>query len=87
MKTSEETGTGDHRGKVIGLSRRQAANAAALEVLRQVTAWVEAHPEAASLVVLVGSPGRCQPFSTPIDRPLEFIGMLELMKHDLFREK
>jgi len=24
---------------------------------------------------------------TPVDNPLDFIGMLELMKHDLFREK
>jgi len=24
---------------------------------------------------------------TPVDNPLDFIGMLELIKHDLFREK
>jgi hypothetical protein len=30
---------------------------------------------------------QCRPFMTPVDNPLDFIGMLELMKHDLFREK
>ncbi|HMM73380.1 MAG TPA: hypothetical protein PKC22_14365 [Rhodocyclaceae bacterium] len=74
-------------GKLVSIDQRSPANAAALQVLKEATAWVEAHPEASSLIVMVGSPGQCRPFSTPIDRPLDFIGMLELMKHDLFREK
>lgn len=73
-------------GKLVHLGRRSPTNAAALQVLKEATAWVEAHPEASSLIVMVASPGECRPFSTPIDRPLDFIGMLELMKHDLFRE-
>lgn len=86
MKTPIESKAGNP-GKLVSLGRRPPANAAALQVLKEAAAWVEAHPEVDSLIVMVGSPGLCRPFSTPIDRPLDFIGMLELMKHDLFREK
>ncbi len=86
MKTPIESKAGNP-GKLVSLGRHSPANAAALQVLKEAAAWVEANPEANSLIVMVGSPGLCRPFSTPIDRPLDFIGMLELMKHDLFREK
>ncbi|HNQ58398.1 MAG: hypothetical protein LC123_02535 [Burkholderiales bacterium] len=86
MKTPTGPGAANP-GKLVHLGRRSPANAVALQVLKEATAWVEAHPEASSLIVMVGSPGQCRPFSTPIDRPLDFIGILELMKHDLFREK
>lgn len=73
--------------KVLRIGRRPPANAEALKVLEEAAAWVRAHPEADSLVVLAGSPGQCRPFTTSIDRPLDFIGMLEVMKHELFKEK
>ncbi len=73
--------------KVLRIGRRPPANAEALKVLEEAAAWVRAHPEVGNLVVLAGSPGQCRPFTTSIDRPLDFIGMLEVMKHELFREK
>lgn len=74
-------------GKLLRINCKEPVNHSALAVLQEATAYVRAHPEAESVVVMVGSPGQCIPFTTPIDRPLDFIGMLELMKHDLFREK
>lgn len=65
----------------------KARNGPALEVLQQAIDYVRQHPDVDSLVVMASRPGHCIPFATPIDRPLDFIGMLELMKHDLFREK
>ncbi|MBM3273181.1 hypothetical protein FJY94_08085 [Candidatus Kaiserbacteria bacterium] len=79
-----------HAGGQVGdlprIGRRPPANAEALKVLEEVAAWVRAHPEADRLVVLAGSPGQCRPFTTSIDNPLDFIGLLEVMKHELFRE-
>lgn len=62
-------------------------NGAALKVLEQATEYVRQHPDVGSLVVMASRPGLCVPFSTQVSNPLDFIGMLELMKHDLFREK
>lgn len=62
-------------------------NGPALEALQQAIDYVRQHPDVDSLVVMASRPGHCIPFTTPIDRPLDFIGMLELMKHDIFREK
>ena len=56
-------------------------------MLEEAAAYVRAHPEVESLILMDGSPGQCRPFMTPFDNPLGFIGMLELMKHDLYREK
>ena len=78
---------GGQAGEIPRIGRRSPANAEALKVLEDAAAWVRTHPETDQLVVLAGSPGRCQPFATPIKRPLDFIGMLELMKYDLFRKK
>ncbi|MBZ0145517.1 MAG: hypothetical protein K8F56_18250 [Rhodocyclaceae bacterium] len=73
--------------KLIRIGRGRASNKAALEVIEEAREYVLSRPDVESVVILVGSPGQCRPFATPIDRPLDFIGMLELMKHDLFREK
>ncbi|GIK54213.1 MAG: hypothetical protein BroJett014_31860 [Planctomycetota bacterium] len=78
---------GDCTGKLLRIGRKAPANRAALQVLEEAAAYVRDHPELESLILMVGSPGQCRPFMTPIDNPLDFIGMLELMKHDLFREK
>jgi len=78
---------GDGTGKLLRVGRKEPANRAALQVLEEAAAYVRAHPEVESLMLMAGSPGRCQPFATPIERPLDFIGMLEVMKHELFREK
>lgn len=78
------TGNAD---RLVRIGHRPPANAQALKVLEEAAAWVRAHPEADRIVVLAGSPGQCRPFTTPIDNPLDFIGMLEVMKHELFREK
>ena len=78
---------GEASGKLLHMGSKRPGNRQALAVLREAIDHVRAHPEAESVIVMVGSPGQCRPFSTPIDRPLDFIGMLELMKHDLFREK
>ena len=75
------------RSKIVRIGKKPESSMAVLKLLGEVRAYVAAHPEAESMVVMVGSPGHCKPFTTPIDRPLDFIGMLELMKHDLFREK
>lgn len=71
----------------LDLVAPKSRNGPALEVLEQAADYVRKHPDVDALVVMACSPGQCRPFSTPIDRPLDFIGMLELMKHDLFREK
>ena len=73
--------------KLIRIGRGRASNKAALEVIEEAREYVLSRPDVESVVILVGSPGQCRPFAAPIDRPLDFIGMLELMKHDLFREK
>jgi hypothetical protein len=73
--------------RLVRIGRRPPANTEALKVLEEAAAWVRAHPEADRLVVLAGSPGQCRPFTTSIDNPLDFIGLLEVMKHELFREK
>jgi hypothetical protein len=86
MKTPSPSDAGDSPG-CSASAARTPANRAALQVLEEAAAWVRAHPEVESLILMVGSPGQCRPFMTPIDNPLDFIGMLELMKHDLFREK
>lgn len=86
MKTPSPSDTG-HSARLLALGRKAPANRAALQVLEEAAAYVRAHPEVESLILMVGSPGQCRPFMTPIDNPLGFIGMLELMKHDLFREK
>lgn len=78
---------GGQAGEIPRIGRRSPANAEALKVLEDAAAWVRTHPETDRLVVLAGSPGQCRPFTTPIDSPLDFIGMLEVMKHELFREK
>ncbi len=78
---------GGSTGKLLRIGRKASAHDAALQVLQEATDYVRSHPEVESVVLMLGSPGRCRPFATPIDRPLDFIGMLELMKHDLFREK
>ena len=66
-------------------SRNQ--NGPALGVLEQAADYVRKHPDVDALIVMVCSPGYCKPFATPVTDPLGFIGLLELMKHDLFREK
>ena len=73
--------------KQLRICRKVPANRAALQVLEEAGAYVRAHPEVECLILMVGSPGQCKPFITPIDNPLGFLGMLELMKRDLFREK
>lgn len=78
---------GGQAGEIPRIGRRSPANAEALKVLEEAAAWVRTHPEADRLVVLAGSPGQCRPFTTTIDNPLDFIGLLEVMKHELFREK
>lgn len=78
---------GDGSGKLLRIGRKEPANRAALRVLQEVTEFVRANPDVETVVVMVGRAGFCRPFATPIDNPLDFIGMLELMKHDLFREK
>ena len=76
-----------HSARLLRIDRKTPANRAALQVLEEAAAYVRDHPEVESLILMVGSPGQCRPFMTPVDNPLGFIGMLELMKHDLFREK
>lgn len=73
--------------ELIRVGPGRASNKAALEVVEEAREYVLSRPEVDAVVILVGSPGLCRPFMTPIDDPLGFIGMLELMKHDLFREK
>lgn len=73
--------------KLIRVGLTKPRNQAALKVLAEVTEYVTTHADVESVVVMVGRPGQCRPFVTPIDNPLDFVGMLELMKHDLFREK
>ena len=73
--------------RLLRIDPREPANRQALSVLEEALAYVRAHPDVESLILMVGSPGQCRPFMTPIDNPLGFLGMLELMKHDLFREK
>lgn len=86
MKTPSPSDAGDST-RLLRIGRKTPANRAALQVLEEAAAYVRAHPEVESLILMVGSPGQCRPFMTPIDNPLGFIGMLELMKHDLFGEK
>ena len=73
--------------RLLRIDPKEPANRAALQVLEEAAAYVRAHPEVESLILMDGSPGQCRPFMTPFDNPLGFIGMLELMKHDLYREK
>ena len=73
--------------RLLRIDPKVPANRVALQVLEEAAAYVCAHPEVESLILMVGSPGQCRPFMTPIDNPLGFLGMLERMKHDLFREK
>ena len=86
MKTPSPSDTGDSP-RLLHIGRKAPANRAALQVLEEAAAYVRVHPEVESLILMVGSPGQCRPFMTPIDNPLGFIGMLELMKHNLIREK
>jgi hypothetical protein len=86
MKTPSPSDAGDSP-RLLHIGRKAPANRAALQVLEEAAAYVRDHPEVESLILMVGSPGQCRPFMTPIDNPLGFIGMLELMKHDLIREK
>ena len=86
MKTPSPSDAGDSP-RLLRIGRKTPANRAALQVLEEAAAYVRAHPEVESLILMVGSPGQCRPFMTPIDNPLGFIGMLELMKHNLIREK
>ena len=71
----------------LDLVAPQIRNGLALEVLEQATEYVRLNPDVDALVVMACCPRHCMPFSTPIGDPLSFIGLLELMKHDLFREK
>jgi len=71
--------------RVIRIGRKAQANQPVLKLLEEVREYVLANPDAESLVVMVGSPGSCRPFMTPVSNPLDFIGMLELMKHNLIR--
>ena len=86
MKTPSRSDASDSP-RLLRIGRKAPANRAALQVLEEAAAYVRDHPEVESLILMVGSPGQCRPFMTPVDNPLVFIGMLELMKHDLFREK
>ena len=86
MKTPSPSDASDSP-RLLHIDRKAPANRAALQVLEEAAAYVRDHPEVESLILMVGSPGQCRPFMTPVDNPLGFIGMLELMKHDLFREK
>ena len=86
MKTPLPSDASDS-ARLLRIGRKAPANQAALQVLEEALAYVRAHPEVESLILMVGSPGQCRPFMTPIDNPLGFIGMLELMKQELFREK
>jgi hypothetical protein len=86
MKTPSPSDASDSP-RLLRIGRKTPANRAALQVLEEAAAYVRDHPEVESLILMVGSPGQCRPFMTPVDNPLVFIGMLELMKHDLFREK
>lgn len=73
--------------KHLGLVSPPSRNGPALEVLDLAAEYVRQHPEVDALVVMACRPGHCMPFATPIADPLGYIGLLELMKHDLFREK
>lgn len=86
MKTPSPSDASDFP-RLLRIGRKTPANRAALQVLEEAAAYVRAHPEVESLILMVGSSGQCRPFMTPIDNPLGFIGMLELMKHSLIREK
>ncbi len=86
MKTSSPFDAG-HSAGLLSIGSKVPANHAALKVLEEAAAYVRDHPEVGCLILMVGSPGQVRPFMTPIDNPLGFIGMHELMKHDLFREK
>lgn len=86
MKTPSPSDASDSP-RLLRIGRKAPANRAALQVLEEAATYVRDHPEVESLILMVGSPGQYRPFTTPIDNPLGFIGMLELMKHDLFREK
>ena len=86
MKTPSPSDASDSP-RLLHIGRKTPANRAALQVLEEAAAYVRAHPEVESLILMDGSPGQCRPFMTPFDNPLGFIGMLELMKHDLYREK
>lgn len=73
--------------KIAQIGPRAPRNRAALEVLREVTEFVRANPDVEAVVVMVGRTGSRRPFATPIGNPLHFIGMLELMKHEMIRDK
>ena len=72
--------------KLIRVGRTKISSKVALKVVEEAKEYVLSRPDVDSVVILVGSPGLCRPFMTPIDNPLGFIGMLEWTKQDLFRE-
>ena len=73
--------------RVIRIGRKAQANQPVLKLLEEVREYVLANPDAESLVVMVGSPGSCRPFLTPVSHPLDFLGLLAPMKHNLIREE